>query len=174
VRAKSPAVVVSAVTANGVPGQLPVAAAVYTADLVLGRPRPLSGMLLLAAGRNLWRSVSNRGGEATPEKVVSGFLSGSAALKRVGSGQSTGFDTGNCLENDSAQICVSDFVEMHTIYSTVFSQLGDNIGSRTAIAAGRYPHQSANAIENKKVFQSHIEQRFLKQGAKVHCYLQHF
>jgi hypothetical protein len=171
VRAKSPAVVVvvSALAASGVPGQLPVVDAVHTADLVLSRPYPFSGTLLLAADRILWRGVANRGGEATPEESVSGFLSGSAALKRVGSGQSTGFDTGDCFENDWAQICITDFVEMHTVYRTVFPQLSDNIRSRTAIAASRYPHQSANSIENKKVFQSHIEQRFLEQGAKVHC-----
>jgi hypothetical protein len=164
--AKSPAVVVSAVTANGVPGQLPVAAAVYTADLVLGRPCPLSGTLLLAAGRNLWRSVANRAGEATPEKVVSDFLSGSPALKRVGSGQSTGFDTGNCLENDSSQICISDFVEMHTIYSTVFLQLGDDIGSRTAIAAGRTPINPPMPSRTKKFSSPILSSVSLSRGRK--------
>jgi hypothetical protein len=163
VRAKSPAVVVvNALAASGVPGQLPVVAAGHTADLVLGRPCPFHGTLLLAADRILWRGVANRGGEATPKESISGFLSGSAALKRVGSGQSTGFDTGDCLKNDSAQIRISDLIEMHAVYCTVFPQLSDNIRSRTAIAASRYPQQSANSIENKKVFQSHSEQSFLE------------
>jgi hypothetical protein len=75
VRAKSPAVVVvNALAASGVPGQLPVIDAVHTAVLVLSRPCPFPGPLLLAADRILWRGVANRGGEATPKEGVSGFL----------------------------------------------------------------------------------------------------
>jgi hypothetical protein len=122
VRTKSPAVVVrlSTLAASSVPRLLPVVAAEHAADLVLGRRCPFPDALLLAAVRVLWRGVANRGGEATPKEGVSGFLPGTAALKRVGSGQGTGFDAGNCFENDAAQIPIANLVEMHSVYRTVF------------------------------------------------------